>query len=603
MPVPLQNIRNFCIIAHIDHGKSTLADRLLEKTNSVSRREMKEQILDSLEIERERGITIKAQTARMMYKYREMEHALNLIDTPGHVDFTYEVSRSLAACQGALLVVDASQGIEAQTISNTYLALEHGLEILPVINKIDLPASDPDRVLKELNQDLGIDVSMAVKVSAKEGWGIDELLEKIVTCFPPPQGDPAADLQSLVFDAWFDSYQGVIALIRVMNGTLKRGEIGYFLQTKTKYEILKCGYLTPKMIESPSLSAGEVGFVICGIKDIHDVKIGDTLTHLKSKDSTQALPGFKEVKPVVFSGIFPIDPNDYDNLRSALEKLMLNDSSLKFEPENSSALGLGFRLGYLGLLHMEIVQERLEREHNLSLITTAPSVVYEIVRTDHSTYRIENPAQFPELHTIEEIREPMVKVSIYSPSEYLGNVLALCEEKRGKQKKMDFLREARVLVEYELPFSEIILDFHDRLKSSSRGYASMDYEPIGMQASDLVKLDILLNGEPVDALALVVHRDRAYSVGRALCKKLKEVLDRQMFEVAIQAAIGKKVIARETLGAMRKDVTSKCYGGDITRKRKLLEKQKKGKKRMKQVGKVELPQEAFLAVLSIGNEE
>ncbi len=596
------HIRNFSIIAHIDHGKSTLADRLLEQTKAVSHREMKAQLLDSMDIERERGITIKAQTARMHYSLEGQSHILNLIDTPGHVDFTYEVSRSLAACQGVLLIVDASQGIEAQTISNTYLAIEQGLEIIPVINKIDLPAADPDRVKKTLETDIGLDIENTILVSAKEGIGVPELLRTIVKHIPAPSGETQAPLQALVFDAWFDVYQGVIALVNVAHGTLNKGDAVYFVHSKTKYEVLKCGYLTPKMVESKGLKTGEVGFVICGIKDIHDITVGDTLTHLQTS-KVSPLPGFKEIRPVVFSGIFPTEASDYNNLRHALEKLTLNDAALKFEPENSNALGLGFRLGFLGLLHMEIVQERLEREYNLNLITTAPSVIFELVLNSGKEYQIENPSQFPDPHVIEAVREPIVKMSIYTPSVHLGNVLTLCEEKRGRQLKMDFLSQSRVLLEYAMPYSEIILDFHDKLKSGSKGYASMDYEPQGYQAGDMVKLDILLNAEVVDALSVIVHREKATAMGKALCKRLKDVLSRQMFEIAIQAAIGKKVISRETLGAMRKDVTAKCYGGDISRKRKLLEKQKKGKKRMKRVGKVDIPQDAFLAVLSLGRDD
>lgn len=602
MSSELSHIRNFSIIAHIDHGKSTLADRLLEHTQTVTKREMRDQILDTMDLERERGITIKAQTARMVFPFEGTSYVLNLIDTPGHVDFTYEVSRSLAACQGALLVVDASQGIEAQTISNTYLALEQDLEIIPVVNKIDLPSADSGRVLDELKVDLGLDVSSSVSTSAKEGVGIQTVLERIVSHIPPPKGRVQAPLQALLFDAWFNAYKGVICIIRLFDGVIRKGQVCTYLHSGAEYEILECGYLTPKMTETGELRAGEVGYIICGIKDIRDVKIGDTLSHRVS-GHVKPLPGFRTIKPVVFAGIYPVASKDYENLRKALEKLTLNDASLRFEPETSTALGLGFRLGFLGLLHMEIVQERLEREYDLHLITTAPSVVFELLMKDGSIKNIETPSQFPDSTTVEETREPVLHVSLYTPSTYLGNVLSLCEEKRGKQLKMVFMSHSRVLLEYEIPYGEVILDFHDRLKSCSRGFASMDYEPMGFVAADLVKMDILLNGEPVDALSVIVHRSKAFQMGKALCRRLKSVLERGMFEIAIQAAIGKKVVARETLGALRKDVTAKCYGGDISRKRKLLEKQKKGKKRMKRVGKVDIPQEAFLAVLSVGREE
>lgn len=603
MSQQLSHIRNFSIIAHIDHGKSTLADRFLELTHTVTKREMREQFLDSMDIERERGITIKAQTARMIHEYKGQPYILNLIDTPGHVDFAYEVSRSLAACESAILVIDASQGIEAQTISNVYLALEQGLEILPVINKIDLPNANPELVKEELAHDIGLDVSRCILASAKHGTGVKDILDHIITDTPHPKGDPTQPLQALLFDSWFDSYQGVICLIRMVNGNLKKGDLVTFLNSQSKLEVLKCGYMTPHMVEAPGLSAGEVGFLICGIKTIRDITIGDTLTHFKHHETIKHLPGFKKIKPVLFAGIFPVEHNEYDALRTALDKLALNDSSFTYTPETSNALGLGFRVGFLGLLHMDIVQERLEREYDLALINTSPSVVYEIVLKDGQLTRIENPSDFPDPMKVEEIREPILAVSIYTPSDYLGAILALCEDKRGTQRKMEFLSQSRVLLVYDLPFAEIILDFNDRLKSCSKGYASMDYEPKGYLASDVIKLDIMLNQEPVDALATIVHREKAFSFGKALCKRLKEVLNRQQFELAIQAAVGKKIIARETLGSLRKNVTAKCYGGDITRKKKLLEKQKEGKKRMKRVGRVDIPQSAFLAILTMGGND
>jgi GTP-binding protein LepA len=603
MSNPLSHIRNFSIIAHIDHGKSTLSDRFLELTQTVTKREMREQLLDSMDIERERGITIKAQTARMIYPYQGTLYTINLIDTPGHVDFTYEVSRSLAASDGAILVVDASQGIEAQTISNVYLALEQGLEILPVINKIDLPNANPDLVKEELQEDIGLDISKCILTSAKMGTNVSDVLDAVIKHIPPPSGHPQNPLQALLFDSWFDPYQGVICVVRLVNGELKKGDKIYFCNAKIEYEVLKCGFLTPKMLEGPGISAGEVGFIICGIKNIRDITIGDTLTTLEHRGENIRLPGFKKIKPVLFSGIFPVEPNEFESLRNALEKLTLNDSSLAYEPENSSALGLGFRVGFLGLLHMEIVQERLEREYGLDLINTAPSVIYEIHLKDKQVKIIENPNDIPDLTLIEEIREPIIQVSIYTPREYIGSILSLCEEKRGKQQKMDYLSQSRMLLVYDLPFAEVVLDFNDRLKSCSRGYASMDYEPKDSQAADLVKLDLLINNDPIDALASIVHKDKAFTHGKALCKRLKETMHRQQFELALQAAIGKKIIARESLGALRKNVTAKCYGGDITRKKKLLEKQKKGKKRMKRVGKVDIPQSAFLAVLTMGSGE
>lgn len=592
-------IRNFSIIAHIDHGKSTLADSLMRATNSITEREMKSQFLDNMEIERERGITIKAQTVRLSYTADDGKtYELNLIDTPGHVDFNYEVSRSLAACEGAVLVVDAAQGVEAQTLANVYLAIDSNLEIVPVLNKIDLPSADPEGVKKQIEDSVGIDASDAILASAKEMIGIKEILEAVVKKVPPPRGDRDAFLRALIFDSWFDSYQGVIVLVRVVDGSLKKGDRIKFMATDRDYEVLKVGAFMPFSKELPELQSGEVGFVICGIKDIRDVKVGDTVTHLK-KAATEVLSGFKVVKPMVFSGIFPIDSTDYDKLRDSLDKLCLNDSSLTFEMETSMALGLGFRCGFLGLLHMEIIQERLEREFNLNLITTAPSVVYMVHTTDGKVLRVENPAALPEESRIVKMEEPYIRASIHAPKEYVGSILKLCEDKRGIQQKMEFITEFKVIIEYKLPLNEMVMDFYDRLKSISKGYASMDYELSGFEESELVKMDILINGDAVDALSLIVHKSKAQGRGRALCAKMKEVIDRQQFQVAIQAAVGAKIIARETIGALRKDVTAKCYGGDISRKRKLLEKQKEGKKRMKQIGTVDVPQEAFLAILKV----
>jgi GTP-binding protein LepA len=587
-------IRNFSIIAHIDHGKSTLADRLLEYTGAVKDREMYDQFLDKMELERERGITIKAQTVRLKYK----NYVLNLIDTPGHVDFSYEVSRSLAACEGAILVVDASQGVEAQTLANVYLALDNDLEIIPVINKIDLPNADVDRVKDEIEAVIGLDASDAVAVSAKEGIGIEEVLDVIIEKVPTPSGDNKNPLKSLIFDSWYDSYQGVVALIRVFDGIIKKGDTIKFMATGKICEVQKLGIYEPYAREVNSLNVGEVGFLITGIKNIKDIKVGDTVTNIQNP-AKGALPGFQNVKPMVFAGFYPIDSADYDELRESLEKLALNDSAFSFEPETSQALGFGFRCGFLGLLHMEIVQERLEREYQIDLITTAPTVIYKVKNKKGKIFEIQNPSELPNAIEIEYIEEPYISANIHTPPEYLGGILKLCEEKRGIQKDIKYLDTTRIMVEYELPLNEIVLDFYDKLKSVSRGYASMDYHFSSYSKSDLVKLDILINGEPVDALSVIVHRDNAYYRGRDLCSKLKEIIPRQLFEVIIQAAIGAKVIARTTVKALRKNVTAKCYGGDITRKRKLLEKQKEGKRRMKDIGKVSIPQEAFLAVLKI----
>ncbi len=595
----ISRIRNFSIIAHIDHGKSTLADRLLEYTGALSAREMQNQFLDKMELERERGITIKAQTVRLNYTAEDgNEYLLNLIDTPGHVDFTYEVSRSLAACEGGLLVVDASQGVEAQTLANVYLALDINLEVFPVLNKIDLPAADPERVKHEIEEIIGIDAHDAVLASAKEGIGTREILEEIVKKIPPPKGDESAPLKALLFDSWYDQYQGVIILVRLFDGTLKKGDKIHLVSTNKAYEALKVGVFSPVMLEVPQLAAGEVGFVIAGIKDVADAKVGDTVT-LTHRQCTVPLGGFKEVKPMVFSGLYPIDTAQYEQLRDALAKLKLNDSSFSFDPETSVALGFGFRCGFLGLLHMEIIQERLEREFGLDLITTAPTVVYRVHKMNGEVYSIQSANQMPELQSTEFLEEPFILAHIHVPNEFVGGVLALCEEKRGVQREIKYLTQTRVMIIYELPLNEIVLDFYDRLKSITKGYASLDYEHLEYRKSDLVRMNVMINGEVVDALSLILHRDKAYYRGRELVSKMKELISRQMFEVAIQAAIGSKIIARETVKAMRKDVLAKCYGGDITRKRKLLEKQKEGKKRMKNVGNVELPQEAFLAILKV----
>jgi GTP-binding protein LepA len=595
----ISTIRNFSIIAHIDHGKSTLADRLLEYTGALSDREKQDQFLDKMDLERERGITIKAQTVRLAYKADDgTVYTLNLIDTPGHVDFSYEVSRSLAACEGALLVVDASQGVEAQTLANVYLAIDNNLEVFPVLNKIDLPAAEPDRIKQEIEEIIGLDAHDAVLASAKEGIGTRDILEEIVRKIPPPSGDPARPLKALLFDSWYDQYQGVIILVRILDGALKKGDKILLMASGRSYEALKVGVFAPGMVEVPSLSAGEVGFVIAGIKEVQDAKVGDTVT-LFHKPCDAPLAGFKEVKPMVFSGLYPIDTAQYEQLRDALAKLRLNDASFSYEPENSVALGFGFRCGFLGLLHMEIIQERLEREFDLQLITTAPTVVYRVHKTGGEVVTIESANQLPPLQVIDYIEEPFILASIHVPNEYVGGVLALCEDKRGVQREIKYLTQSRVMVVYEMPLNEIVLDFYDRLKSITKGYASLDYEYLDYRRSELVRLNIMINGEVVDALSLIIHRDKAYYRGRDLVSKMKELIPRQMFEVAIQAAIGGKIIARETVKALRKDVLAKCYGGDITRKRKLLEKQKEGKKRMKNVGNVELPQEAFLAILKV----
>ena len=595
----ISTIRNFSIIAHIDHGKSTLADRLLEYTGALTDREKQNQFLDKMDLERERGITIKAQTVRLSYRANDgITYILNLIDTPGHVDFSYEVSRSLAACEGGLLVVDASQGVEAQTLANVYLALDNNLEVFPVLNKIDLPAAEPERVKLEIEEIIGIDAHDAVLASAKEGIGTREILEEIVRKIPPPVGDPNAPLKALLFDSWYDQYQGVIILVRIFDGTVRKGDKIKLVVNGNSYEALKIGVFAPAMVEVPSLSAGEVGFIIAGIKEVKDAKVGDTVT-LLHRPCEVPLSGFKEVKPMVFSGLYPIDTVQYEQLRDALAKLRLNDASFSYEPENSVALGFGFRCGFLGLLHMEIIQERLEREFDLQLITTAPTVVYRVHKTDGTIVTIESANQLPELQFIDHIEEPFILASIHVPNDFVGGVLALCEDKRGYQREIKYLTQTRVMVIYEMPLNEIVLDFYDRLKSITKGYASLDYEYLDYRRSELARLNIMINGEVVDALSLIIHKDKAYFRGRDLVSKMKELIPRQMFEVAIQAAIGSKIIARETVKALRKDVLSKCYGGDITRKRKLLEKQKEGKKRMKNVGNVELPQEAFLAILKV----
>jgi GTP-binding protein LepA len=596
------HIRNFAIIAHIDHGKSTLADRLLELTGALSAREMQEQVLDAMDLERERGITIKAHAVRMKYQAPDgQEYQLNLIDTPGHVDFSYEVSRSLASCEGAILLVDASQGVEAQTLANAYLAINHGLEIIPVINKIDLASADVNRTKEMIEGAVGLDASDALPISAKTGLGVPEVLERIVAKVPPPKGFPEAHLQALIFDSWFDPYRGVIVLARVFQGTLRRGQKIRLWSNGKVFEVETLGVLTPKPVEVESLSAGEVGFLIANIKNVADTKIGDTVTD-DDRPAIEPLSGFEEVKPMVFAGLYTVDAHEHTQLREALEKLRLNDSSFFFEPESSAALGFGFRCGFLGLLHMEIIQERLEREFNLDLITTAPGVRYRITRTDGQVVEIDNPSKWLPQSEIAKVQEPVIVATILTNEEFVGGILKLVEEKRGKQKAFEYVSSSRVMLTYELPLNEIVLDFYDRLKSVSRGYASLDYHLAGWWESPMVKLDILVAGDPVDALSLIVHREAAYERGRALAAKMKELIPRQMFEVAIQAAIGGKVIARETVPAMRKNVLAKCYGGDITRKRKLLEKQKEGKRRMKRIGRVDIPQEAFLAVLKVGEQ-
>ena len=595
-----QNIRNFCIIAHIDHGKSTLADRILEKTYTVAARDMEEQLLDNMDIERERGITIKARAVRLNYRAKDgQEYCFNLIDTPGHVDFNYEVSRSLAACEGAILVVDASQGIEAQTLANTYLALEHDLELVPVINKIDLPSADPERVSAEVEKVIGIPAMDAPRISAKMGINIEEVLERIVTDIPAPKGDPAAPLQALIFDSYYDAYKGVIIYIRVKEGTVRIGDKIRLMATGAEFTVVETGYMNAtNHINTGVLEAGEVGYIAASIKSIGDTQVGDTVTNAENP-CEKPLPGYRKVNPMVFSGIYPADGAKYGDLRDALEKLQLNDASLSFEPETSTALGFGFRCGFLGLLHMEIIQERLEREYNLDLITTAPSVVYKVNLTDGQTVMVDNPCNFPDPALIASAEEPMVKADILAPSDYVGNIMELCQERRGTFKNMGYLDDSRVDLHYELPLNEIVYDFFDALKSRTKGYASFDYELLGYAQSRLVKLDILLNGEVVDALSFIVFADAAYNRGRKIVEKLKENIPRQLFEVPIQAAIGGKIIARETVKALRKDVLAKCYGGDITRKKKLLEKQKEGKKRMRQLGSVSVPQKAFMSVLKL----
>ena len=594
-----KHIRNFSIIAHIDHGKSTIADRLIEYTGTLSEREMEAQVLDSMELERERGITIKAQTVRLDYRGEDGElYELNLIDTPGHVDFNYEVSRSLAACEGALLVVDAAQGVEAQTLANVYLALEHDLEIVPVINKIDLPSAEPERVKNEIEDTIGLDASAAVLTSAKTGLGIKEVLDAVVAYIPPPEGDPDAPLRALIFDSYFDPYKGVIANVRVKEGTIKKGMKLKLMATGKTFDVTDVGCFRPQPVDTGELDTGEVGFIAGALKDVRDVRVGDTVTSAE-RPASEALPGYRGVTPMVFCGLYPEDSKDYDNLREALEKLQLNDAALVFEPETSIALGFGFRCGFLGLLHMDVIQERLEREYNLGLIMTAPSVVYHVYRTDGTMVEVSNPADLPPQTEIDHIEEPCVKAAVIVPKDYVGAVMEISQEKRGVFQTMDYLDATRVMVLYHIPLNEILYDYFDRLKSATRGYASLDYELIDYQTSNLVKLDILLNGDGVDALSTIVHRDRAAQRGRQLATKLKEIIPQQMFEIPIQAAIGSKIIARENVRARRKDVLAKCYGGDITRKRKLLEKQKEGKKRMKAVGSVELPQEAFMAVLKI----
>ena len=600
MDLDTARIRNFSIIAHIDHGKSTLADRLLERTGAVSPREMAEQFLDDMEIERERGITIKARSVRLGYRARDgQDYVLNLIDTPGHVDFAYEVSRSLSACEGAILVVDASQGVQAQTVANVYLALDHDLAIVPVINKIDLPSAEPELVRHQIEEIIGLDASRAILASAKEGRGTDDILEAIVQDVPPPKGDADAPTRALIFDSWFDPYHGAVVLVRVFDGTLRKGERIRMMSTGKEFQLTRIGVLAPRAVEVAALGPGEVGIAMAAIKEVHDTKIGDTITDA-DRPAAGPLPGFHPVKPMVFAGLYPAESAQYEALRDAVEKLRLNDSSFTYEPETSLALGFGFRCGFLGLLHMEIVQERLEREFALSLITTAPTVAYRVVKRDGQAVVIDSPAKLPPPLQIDHIEEPYILATVHLPVEFLGNVLALCEERRGQQKEIRYPGETRAMLVYELPLAEIVMYFYDRLKSMTRGYASMDYEYLDFRPSQLVKLDILINTDVVDALSVIVHRDNAYVRGREVTQRLRELIPRQMFEVVIQAAIGAKVIARETVKALRKNVTAKCYGGDITRKRKLLERQKEGKKRMKQVGRVEIPQEAFLAVLKGG---
>jgi GTP-binding protein LepA len=595
----LDHIRNFSIIAHIDHGKSTLADRLLEFTGAVSEREKTDQILDTMDLERERGITIKASPVCLRYLAKDgKEYKLNLIDTPGHVDFTYEVSRSLGACEGALLVVDAAQGVEAQTVANVHMALDHDLEILPVINKIDLPSADPERVRKDIEDIIGLDASSAILASAKEGIGTQEILEGIITHFPPPKGDLDAPLRALIIDSWFDPYHGAVVLMRIFDGAIRKGTKIRMMSSGRVFEVTRVGIFAPGPVEVAEMKAGEVGFLMAGIKEVGETRVGDTIT-ADERPASEPLAGFKPMKPMVFSGLYPTDANQYQGVRDALEKLRLNDSSFTFEPETSQALGFGFRCGFLGLLHMDIVRERLEREFGLSLITTAATVVYRVITTTGQTLLIDNPVKLPSESDIEQIEEPVIQATIHLPQEFLGGVLGICEEKRGSQKEIRYLGPKRVMLVYELPLNEIVVDFYDRLKSVSRGYASMDYEIAGYRPAELVKLDVRINGDVVDAMSMIVHRDKAYYRGRELVQRMRQLIPRQLFEVVIQAAIGSRIIARESVKPLRKNVTAKCYGGDITRKRKLLERQKEGKKRMKQVGKVEIPQEAFLAALKV----
>ena len=596
-----QRVRNFSIIAHIDHGKSTLADRLLEATGALQAREMEAQVLDSMDLERERGITIKAHPVRLNYTAKDGQaYVLNLIDTPGHVDFSYEVTRSLAACEGALLLVDASQGVEAQTLANAYLAVEHDLEIIPVINKIDLPGAEPEEARRQIEEIIGLDGSGAILTSAKEGIGITDVLEAVVHRLPPPTGDASAPLKALIFDSWYDPYRGVVIVARVLEGTLRKGTKIRLMAQGQDFEIDQIGVFSPKPVPIDDLGPGEVGFIVANIKTVSDAKIGDTITET-NRPAAQAFPGFKELKPMVFAGLYPVESHEYSELREALEKLRLNDASFFFEPETSAALGFGFRCGFLGLLHMEIVQERLEREFDMDLVTTAPGVLYRVTTTDGQVLEIDSPSKLPE-ENVGKIEEPIITAMMLTPAEHVGGILQLCQDKRGVQKSLEYVSANRVLVTYDLPFNEVVLDFYDKLKTLSRGYASLDYHVTGYWESPLVKMDILVNGDPVDALSVIVHRDAAYERGRALATKMRELIPRQMFEVAIQAAIGGRIIARESVKALRKNVLAKCYGGDISRKRKLLEKQKEGKKRMKRVGKVEIPQEAFLAVLKMGTE-
>jgi GTP-binding protein LepA len=596
-------IRNFSIIAHIDHGKSTLADRFLEMTGALQAREMEAQVLDSMDLERERGITIKAHPVRLNYTADDgQSYVLNLIDTPGHVDFSYEVTRSLAACEGALLLVDASQGVEAQTLANAYLAVENNLEIIPVINKIDLPSAQPEEARRQFEEIIGLDGQTAILASAKEGRGVKEILEAIVTRLHPPKGDPSAPLKALIFDSWYDAYRGVVIVVRVIDGMLRPGMKLRLMATAQDYELIELGVFTPKPVAVEEIGPGEVAFIACGIKNVGDAQIGDTVTEAQ-RPTPEPFPGFKPLKPMVFAGLYPVEGHRYQELREALEKLRLNDSAFFFEPETSAALGFGFRCGFLGLLHMEIVQERLEREFDMDLVTTAPGVLYRVTTTDGEMMEIDSPAKLPEPGNIEKIEEPVITATVLTPAEFVGGILQLCQDKRGVQKALEYKTSDRVLITYDMPFNEVVLDFYDRLKTISRGYASLDYHVTGFWHSPLVKLDILVNGDPVDALSIIVHRDRAYERGRALVSKMRELIPRQMFEVAIQAAIGSRIIARESVKALRKNVLAKCYGGDISRKRKLLEKQKEGKKRMKRVGQVEIPQEAFLAVLKVGDGE